>query len=145
MNDEDVLMVASFGVRCSLLLFLYLYFFVLVLMLDFTIHILVILSEAEGSLTISSYLTFAIERSFSRKLQQSRRSTSSPQSFLNKYEPTTVSIHSTGLITCDRPKGLSWPRRSQLRTKWQAGPSTLQVYTDLRLLSSDLSFYARYR
>src|SRR6266513_4487392 len=38
MNDEDVLMVASFGVRCSLLLFLYLYFFVLVLMLDFTIH-----------------------------------------------------------------------------------------------------------
>ena len=54
MNDEDVLMVASFGVRCSLLLFLYLYFFVLVLMLDFTIHILVILSEAEGSLTPAS-------------------------------------------------------------------------------------------
>jgi len=48
-----VLMVASFGVRCSLLLFLYLYFFVL--MLDFTIHILVILSEVEESLTISSY------------------------------------------------------------------------------------------
>ena len=55
MNDEDVLMVASFGVRCSLLLFLYLYFSVLVLMLDFTIHILVILSEVEESLTISSY------------------------------------------------------------------------------------------
>ena len=51
MNDEDVLMVASFGVRCSLSP----YFFVLVLMLNFTIRILVILSEAEGSLTISSY------------------------------------------------------------------------------------------